>query len=165
MPMATIEKQTVMKSLLIAYPNLANERERVDAIGRKLDEFTFAAAKQAVTEYVEMSGDKFFEMTRFYAILYRIQRQQAESLASVERERSAAAERRQAAELKSKLSGVEAIIADMSDDDVREFWQPMLQEMTGKPREWAEKWTMTQVRTNVRFKLRMSMLHGGAVSV
>jgi hypothetical protein len=37
-------------------------------------------------------------------------------------------------------------------------WRPLLEQMVGLPREWAEQWPAAKVRTNVRFRMKVASL-------
>lgn len=145
----------ILRKLTLAFPALAMDSPRCGEIARKIEGFDFDVGARAADDYVDHGEDKFFELTRFLAIAYRLSREKSEREAMIKRTLDG---RRSASEfqaMRQREAKAEQLIAEMTDDDVRAEWQPLLEQMVGLPREWAEKWPVEKIRANVRFKRKI----------
>jgi hypothetical protein len=142
--------------IVTAYPEVDQDRARY--IRNKLRPVGEKAAREAWNQYLQHGNDELFKLGRLLAIANRIAQQEAEKQDGERRSRQAVDERSESERIARLYARGDQIIADMSDDEVLEEWQPILQGMKGKIREWAEKWTPRQIRTNRQFRLRMAEL-------
>jgi hypothetical protein len=152
------ECQQVVGRLLLAFPNLAGDTERCQEVSRKMQQFPYHVALQAVEEYVNHGGDKFLELTRLLAVAYRIFREQKDREANIAKVLERRQERQHHVATSAQLQEADKFIAEMTDDDVMREWRPLLEQMVGFPREWAEQWPAAKVRTNVRFRMKVASL-------
>lgn len=156
--MNTPETAQVAKKLTLAFPALGMDPARCAELCRKLEPFEFDVGHQAAEEYVDHGGDQFFELTRFLAIAYRLTRQKSEREAAIRRAMEGRSRVQDYRAEREREARIDALIAEMSDEEVMHEWGPLLSEMQGLPRDWASSWGAAKVRANVRFKRRIGEL-------
>ncbi len=160
--MNTQETDVVIRRLVNAFPAGVVSTELAAETGRKLEQFPADVAAKAVDTYIDTSGDTFLVLTKLMVIVYRMAREGQTGLADVEKSRSRQTEIRGRQDELERLKRADALIADMNDDEVAAEWAPILQAMTGKAREWAEKWPIATIRTNRQLRSKMADLFAGA---
>lgn len=153
------EALAITSRLMTLFPALADDEARCAGIMKELEKVSRSAAVRAIEDYNTL-GETLLHMSQLMAIAYRHDRQDAERADAAAKAEQRNRERDDFERQRTHLSDADAIIRDMTDEEVRKEWVPILAKMTGKPREWAEKWPMSVVRTNVQFKLRIAGLAG-----
>lgn len=149
----------LLQRLMHLFPALADDEPRCAAILRELEKVSRDAAVRAIDEYMTLD-ESLLHMTRLMAIAYRHDRQEQERIDAAAKAQARADALDGYARHSDHLKAADSIIADMTDEDVQREWAPILALMTGKAREWAEKWPMEKVRTNIQLKLRIAELAG-----
>jgi PAS domain-containing protein len=154
--MTTDETQAVVHTLTLAFPNLADDVGRCRDISRRLEPYPRDVARQAVDEYIRLGDARWFEISRLMPVVDRMEKQRKERESENLRLRRLHEAKAEEDALRDALNAADEQIARMTDEQVMATWRPLLERLSGKPREWAEQWGPEKVRRNHMLRLKIA---------
>jgi len=143
----------VIGELTLAFPELATDGSRARYARDKLLEHGEREVRIGVKDYIENGGDELFKISHCLAYIEGAEKDERERQGAERRRQERERERQGEVAIAGQILKAEAFIAEMSDAEVVEMWEPIRAGLyIGWTLNAAKKWSVKTIRGNMHLK-------------